>query len=423
MPSVKESRLRVFHGISGAAGQPSSIVKALGAEGIDAQNYLVGNNKFGFSADRLIAPGDHLNSTLFDLLTDELQAFDVFHFYFRPLFFDSTRNVYPMGLDLVLLKLMNKKIVMNFRGSEVRLHSVFSNKSPFHYVEEDPDGLVSRFPEEQQREQIELADAICDHILVPDPELQTYVPNAKIVPRAIDLQAWKPAPIEDHPIPLIVHAPSRRTVKGTDHILEAVRLLREEGLAFEFQLVEGLKNEEARDVYRRADIIVDQLRIGWYGVLAVEGMALGKAVVSYVRRDLLSHLGERPPIAIADPTNIAEVLRRLIVDQPFRRELGRRGRAFCEGTHDSRQVASKLSEIYHEAGKPIDHKALAEYFARQHSSHRDAELALNQQLSLKNREIVQLTARLESANRTLDEVRSKLAPLIWLRRHVRRLRR
>ncbi len=40
--------MRVFHGITGAAGQPASIVQALRREGIDAQNYLVGANKYAY---------------------------------------------------------------------------------------------------------------------------------------------------------------------------------------------------------------------------------------------------------------------------------------------------------------------------------------------------------------------------------------
>ena len=77
----------------------------------------------------------------------------------------------------------------------------------------------------------------------------------------------------------MLHAPSRRIVKGTKYILDAVEELKSEGLKFDFKMVEGMKNSDAKELYRTADIVVDQLRIGWYGVLAVEAMALGKPVI------------------------------------------------------------------------------------------------------------------------------------------------
>ncbi len=55
------------------------------------------------------------------------------------------------------------------------------------------------------------------------------------------------------------------------------------GVRFEFTLVEGLHREEAKRLYERADLFVDQLILGWYGGVAVELMALGKPVIAHIR--------------------------------------------------------------------------------------------------------------------------------------------
>ena len=34
-----------------------------------------------------------------------------------------------------------------------------------------------------------------------------------------------------------------------------------------------------------ADLVVDQLVLGWYGAVAVEAMALGRPVLAYIRED------------------------------------------------------------------------------------------------------------------------------------------
>jgi hypothetical protein len=225
-----------------------------------------------------------------------------------------------------------------------------------------------------------------------------------------------------------VHAPSRRVVKGSDHVVRAAQELLAEGLDFDFRLVEGLRNDDARSAYQEADVIVDQLRIGWYGVLAVEGMALQKAVVSFIRDDLLHHLGADPPLAVADPTSIKQVLRRLITDTAFREGLSRRGRAYCESVHDSQKVARKLVGIYESEGMNVDQDSLLEFFSAQFLSYASreqqikADLVRNErEISALKRSLSTLETKLRSADQKLDYVRKRIAPLLWLRTRFRRL--
>ena len=100
-----------------------------------------------------------------------------------------------------------------------------------------------------------------------------------------------------------MHAPSHRGVKGTERVVEAVEQLRGEGIPLELELVEGRPHAEARKAYERADILVDQLLVGWYGAVAVELMALGRPVVCFMdeepaRRhappELLARAADRP---------------------------------------------------------------------------------------------------------------------------------
>ena len=114
----------------------------------------------------------------------------------------------------------------------------------------------------------------------------------------------------------IVHAPSDRARKGTDAVLAAVEQLRAEGVEIELELVEGKPRAEARRAYERADVLVDQLVVGWYGGVAVEAMALGKPVVARIDPSALARVPARMrdelPIVHADADDRSpEVLRRL----------------------------------------------------------------------------------------------------------------
>ena len=130
---------------------------------------------------------------------------------------------------------------------------------------------------------------------VTDPELQTYVPEATVVPRVLHAEEWPFVGVGSNTCPLVVHAPSRRGVKGTEAILRAVERLQKR-VNFRFMLIENLPHAEAKAAYKEADVVIDQLRIGWYGVLATETMALGKPTIAYIRDDLWHKHGAKLPI-------------------------------------------------------------------------------------------------------------------------------
>jgi hypothetical protein len=127
-----------------------------------------------------------------------------------------------------------------------------------------------------------------------------------------------------------------------------LRELEAEGLRFELKVITGMRHDEAVQWYRRADIIVDQLLIGWYGVLTLEGLAMGKPVVVYVREDLFDRFTPRIPIQNAPPGKLKEALRELIADPRRRRELAAAGPDFVRDVHDVRKIAAMLRDIYAE---------------------------------------------------------------------------
>ena len=124
---VMSNEMRVFHGVTGAAGQPWSISRAQRRLGVDAQSFLVGANQYGYNADHMLPVSKNMNGMFHEVLVNEIDKFDVFHFYFRSLFYEKTNLKFPTGIDLVLLRAAGKVAIMNFRGSEVRIHSKFKN--------------------------------------------------------------------------------------------------------------------------------------------------------------------------------------------------------------------------------------------------------------------------------------------------------
>ena len=116
-----------------------------------------------------------------------------------------------------------------------------------------------------------------------------------MIPPGIDLSAIAPAPPSDRDAaarrPRAVEPPPQGH-RARD------RRLRE--LDVDLEIVEGLHHDEALERYARADIVVDQLNAGWYGVFAIEAMALGKPVVTYLHDEAVARTEEAFGVARAD---------------------------------------------------------------------------------------------------------------------------
>ena len=338
------------------AGQAPVLASGLRSEGVTATSISVKSHVFGYRSDLILDEATMGEDGRRRMVRDLARDYDIFHFHVRSLISDGTCS-FGTGQDLMMLRLLDRRVFFHFRGTEIRMESVFRRHCRYHYVDEDPDDVFIRNKEKTQRAFRDFVSGTCHGVFVTDPELLTYVPEAIMVPRALDLEAWPDVGIKSGRRPKIVHAPSRRSFKGTGSVLAAIERLKDDGFTFDFQLVEGLSHDEAKMVYRDADIVVDQLRIGWYGLLAVEAMALGKAVIAYIRDDLRHYLPSPPPLKIANPDNLYHVLRGLLEDPDGMARLGRRGRSYVEDVHDARKIARFLTMVYADAdgsaGDPV----------------------------------------------------------------------
>ena len=172
-----------------------------------------------------------------------------------------------------------------------------------------------------------------------------WVPEAEMIPPGIDVTAIAPAPPTDRTRPVILHAPSSRRRKGTEHVIAAC-----EDLDADLQLVEGLHHDEAFERYREADIVVDQLNAGWYGLFAIECMALGKPVVTFLHDEAVERtereLDTRVPIVSATKGTLRAALEPLVASADERRRIGAESRAYVEQIHDLERVADRLLALY-----------------------------------------------------------------------------
>lgn len=151
----------------------------------------------------------------------------------------------------------------------------------------------------------------------------------------------------------IVHSSNHRELKGTVYLQNAIDSLRSKKVDIELVVVENMPNSMALEIYRTADIIFDQCLIGFYGYFALEAMALGKPVMSFIRKpnEYLLHPKECP-ILNTHITTIENDLRSLVMKRDKLAEIGRLGRNYVEKYYSIEAFASRLGNTYRELGIP-----------------------------------------------------------------------
>jgi glycosyltransferase involved in cell wall biosynthesis len=305
--------VRVVHCPVNIAGIPWENVRALRRKGIEARLVVFERGELHPEADwSLDRHGGFARrqATQWAALARLLPHTDVFHFYFG-------LTLVPKSLQFPILRAFRKKSVYHFLGSDIRGRTA----PELAYGKRADAQIVGSF------------DAL------------RWVPEAEMIPPGLDLRPFTPVPPSDRRRPLVVHAPSNRSKKGTEDVIAACALL-----PVELDLVEGVPHDEARERYARADIVVDQLVAGWHGIFALEAMALGKPVVAYLKPDVVERTerayGTKVPIVPATADSLVEALRPLVADAELRRRIGAESRAYVERVHDIDVIADRLVDLY-----------------------------------------------------------------------------
>jgi len=395
------------------AGQPITLVNELKRRGIDISlvQYTgkLKGHKFGYDVDKIVQY-EYKNRDEIQIATIESLLADgvgIFHFWLRSLFF-SVGSYYDFtGFDIPIIRSYGRKIVYRFTGEDLRIKSVHINKNPYNAYQYGYETIVDEY---RQRKYLDFLSENVDQFIVQDIELQEFCPEAKVVPRSLDISRYPYIGQKNKDRPLVVHAPSNPEVKGTQFVRAAIDQLRQEGLPFDYREISNLQHDEAIALYKRSDIVIDQLFIGWYGVLSIEAMALGKVVITYVREDLYEKHVPRIPIMNANPDTIVEVLRSALTDYDSRVEIGLQARTFAEKNHSVENVGNSLLQIYRNLSipqiSPNNKFATLDYFALQIESlkeYRDISIGYNKLKKIGGEKLV---SKLKNYDVLVKEIRS-----------------
>jgi len=279
-----------------------------------------------------------------------LPKYDVWHFNYGKTFF-----FYP--LNLLILKLWGKKIVCTFRGSDVRASLDFLPEPETLYDERFnwPEWYktINQMPflqKWQKTLRMLIFYWFSDQVVLTGPFLAgSVVAFDKIIPYARNIKTINRFAKKNTSDKLtILHVPSKESVKGTDQVRIVFKSLAKKYPLHRFIIKNNLSHEALLRAMGRADIIIDQLLVGWYGGQAVEAMALGKPVLSFIYPSYLGlvDFGPEVPVVNTNYWALAHDLESLLVSPQLREDLGRRGLEFVAKHHDATKIAEDYQKTY-----------------------------------------------------------------------------
>jgi len=244
-----------------------------------------------------------------------LFRYDIFYFLSgEPIL---TRKLMP--LEFRIYKLFKKKIVMHFVGTDIR------SPKYLYYINENVQSFFDNNLKDCPPKQEDWQKRICkvttkyaDKILVSTPDLLEFFPKSdkvEFLPVFLDVDSFKKeiAKIQKEKHArntndsiTILHAPSNENVKGTKYIEKILNEIKNELSDIEIIITSSsdfkkpahppytVTRYELIKLLFKADIVIDQILIGWYGLQSVESLFMGNETICYIDKNLYPYLSDCP---------------------------------------------------------------------------------------------------------------------------------
>jgi glycosyltransferase involved in cell wall biosynthesis len=309
---------------------------------IKAESLTTGSGAFDFRVHRTGTYRQYRSDLRWQLELTAYALREVTHVLFeagRPMFGQQRGQMWTT--DVPMLDQAGIKHGVVFHGSEIRdpqQHRAQYRYSPFR----NPDDELTQRLQSANNVMRRHLEGYKGPIYVTTPDLLEFVENGIWMPLAVDAEGFTSThPVLEREVPVVLHAPSASALKGSAYVDPVLTDLDARGL-ITYQRVQGVAHSELAEMVKSADIVVDQLLLGSYGVFACEAMAAGRVTVGHIADPVRDLLPTNLPIAEATPDDLSEVIERLVAERDTARKLADGGPEFVRDLHDGRKSVEML---------------------------------------------------------------------------------
>lgn len=269
--------------------------------------------------------------------------FDVFVFSFGTSF---------LGLrELPLLRRLGKRMVFVFHGSDARPPYISG-------VRIAPDGAMSitdcQALTRRKKASILWIERHADAI-VAQPAFSHFFERPVVNFFTVGVP-WMDQPLASRTdrggdVPIrILHSPSDPITKGSARVREVIEQLRSEGLNLELVELRGVPNEVVLREIANCDFVVDQIysdapMVGFATEAAVAGKPAIVGGYAWSENHRIFGSDPMPPVEECTPETLADAIRHLATNRPYREALGAQARAFVSCRWSRTAIAERLLMI------------------------------------------------------------------------------
>lgn len=350
LPEPPSTPLRLYIAPANFAGQGYRWSRA--AEliaGVGAVNLQVVQGVFAYTSDYSVMPNVFRQSRRW-----QQKHFEKIASGFTHVIIEASKSVFgpvfegAVASEIQALRQRGVTVAIICHGSEIRLPSRHASEHPYSPFSIMPEQILRAY-EALASSNRELLDGLDIPVFVSTPALLLDVPYAKWVPVVVDVDAWRCNRVAlQRTKPVVVHAPSRAVMKRSDLVDSALEALDAEGL-ITYQRISGVPNSEMPQVLAGADIFVDAVGTGNYGVAACEAMASGCLVVSYITDQVQQTVRELTqfelPIVASQPNAVSKSIRDILKRRDVFSAMAQRGREFVVEVHNGERSAVVLQSF------------------------------------------------------------------------------
>lgn len=253
------------------------------------------------------------------------------------------------GWELPILKKLNRRIVIHYRGCEIRNYHLNVRLHPEMNICQQCD-YDHYCITKANINRIKYASSFGDAFLVTTPDLLDFVTEG------IHMPFFSPEDIPvsskenkckypDRPI-RILHWTNHPGIEGTDLIKNAIESLKNKGYKIEFVYLKGVSHKEVMNEIPKSDLTIGKMKMGYYANSQIEAMAFGVPTITWVRPEFMTDELENSGFIFTHIFELEKTLEHYLNNPQELAEKRAIARSSILKLHDNSAIARRYSDIY-----------------------------------------------------------------------------
>lgn len=321
---------------------PAYMVRILRDHGVDARYLAVGDSPWWHEADY------HFRPTRLPVVSVLKEMWCVWTVVARREIIHShfMMTVSRSGWEWPLLSAMGRKLVVHYRGCEIRdrernmaLHPQVNICQECDYR---PYVCKTRFNTMRRP----MATAYGDAFLVTTPDMKDFAPAAQHIPFFIT-QPDVPATRDGRKGAFkIVHATNHPGIEGSRQIRRAIDALIAKGHRINYVELIGVTHARVLAELADADLSIGKMKMGYYANLQIESLTAGVPAVTYIRPEFMTDELRQSGFIIASLDTLEAVLEHYLTQPEALADKRARARSSVLALHDNAAIAAQYRAMY-----------------------------------------------------------------------------